>query len=105
VYARATLLEIDTLRVDVDAALDVFRQEVLPGLQKEPGYCGVLVLSTPDGKGLLVSLWETRTAATAEAEHGFYAEVLERYMTLFRSPPDRERYEVVFAEIPALSVT
>lgn len=104
-YARATLLEIDTLRTDVDSALGVFREEVLPELRQEPGYSGIVVLSTPEGKGLIISLWATREAAEAQAEHGFYADVLERYMTLFRSPPDRERYEVMFAETASLSVT
>lgn len=99
-YARLTLLEIDTLRIGTDAAVEVFKQEVLPDLQKQPGYVGVLVMSTPFGRGALLSFWETAEAAEAGATSGWYPEELERYMTMFRSPPGRERYEVAFAELP-----
>lgn len=102
-YARATLLEIDALRTSVREALGVFEQDVLPRLRDQPGYEGVLVCSTADGKGMLVTLWASAEAAEPEGEHGFYAQTLERHMTLFRAPPDRQSYEVLFAEAPALS--
>jgi len=35
----------------------------------------------------MVSFWETPDAASAAGSTGFYAEVLERYTTIFRSPP------------------
>jgi hypothetical protein len=35
---------------------------------------------------------------------GFYPEILAQYMTLFRSPPGREHYEVAFAEMPGVTV-
>ena len=39
--------------------------------------------------------------ADAGGLSGWYPEVLEKYMTLFTSPPGRERYEVAFSELPA----
>jgi hypothetical protein len=92
VYSRVTLLEIDTVRVDLDSALELFRERVLPQLREQDGYEGVYVLTTADGKALIMSLWETEEAAAGD--HGrFYDEQLEQYMTLFREPPGRERYE------------
>lgn len=99
-YARLTLLEIDTLRVSVDDAVELFREAILPDLRKQPGYAGVLVLSTPQGVGALLSFWESAEEAEASASTGWYPEVLEKYMTMFKSPPGRERYEVAFAELP-----
>jgi hypothetical protein len=99
-YARVTQLEMDTLRISVDQAEDLFRQYVLPELRRQPGYQGVIVLSTPEGKGLLVSFWASAEEADARSAEGFYAEQLERYFTLFRSPPGRERYRLAFAELP-----
>jgi hypothetical protein len=104
-FARVTLLEIDTLRVDMGAAVELYREEVLPELRRQPGYEGILVLTTPEGKGLIVSLFRTEEAAETEAESGFYPDVLERYMTLFRSPPGRERYKVALAELPVATAT
>jgi len=100
VYARVTLLEIDTLRTGMDAALAMYRDDVLPVLRGQPGYEGVVVLATPEGKGVIISFWDSPEAAEAGGTTGFYPEVLERYLTLFRAPPGRERYEVVLAELP-----
>ena len=62
-YSRVTLLEIDTVRVDMDSALELFRERVLPQLREQNGYEGVYVLTTPDGKALIMSLWETEDDA------------------------------------------
>jgi hypothetical protein len=104
-FARVTLLEIDTLRIDTDTAVHVFESEVLPELRQQPGYAGVLVLATAEGAGTLVSFWDTAEAADASGTTGFYAEVLERYVTIFKSPPGRGRYEVAIAELPAPTAT
>ncbi len=103
-YSRVTQLEIDTVRADVDDALALFREQVLPHLREQEGFEGVLVLATPDGKGILVSFWESAEAAAAGVDGGYYAEAIQRNMTLFQSPPGRERYEVVLAEWPLLAV-
>lgn len=100
-FARLTLLEIDTMRISVDSAVELFQQAILPNLQEQAGYAGVVVLSTPTGNGALLSFWESAEAAEAGAPTGWYSETLEKYMTMFKTPPGRERYEVAFAELPA----
>lgn len=101
-YSRVTLLEIDTMRVTIDEAIELFRAVVLPRLRELVGFEGVYVLTTPEGKGLLMSLWESEEAA--EASTAFAVEELERYVTLFSSPPGREQYEVAVAETPRVPV-
>jgi len=93
-FARVTQLEIDTLRTSVEESLALFEAEVMPALRRQPGYRGVQVLATKEGRGMLISFWETAEDAIADAESGFYADVLSKYVTLFKSPPGRERYEV-----------
>jgi len=101
-YSRVTLLEIDTLRTTVDEAVALFEDEVLPDLREQDGYEGVVVLANPDGKAMLVSVWETEDDAVASAE--FARGALEQFVTLFRSPPGREQYEVLLAELPSVIV-
>ena len=101
-YSRVTLLEIDTMRIDPDDAVTLFKEQVLPGLRDQTGYQGALVLTTPEGKGLILSMWDTEAAAIAAA--AFAGGELERFMTLFRAPPGREHYTVSFAELPAVTV-
>jgi heme-degrading monooxygenase HmoA len=104
-FARVTLVEVDTVRIDMEQALEVFTSNVLPDVRNQPGYAGALVLTNPDGNGAIVSFWDTADAADATAKAGFYSDVLQRHMTMFKAPPGRERYEVRFAELPATTLT
>jgi heme-degrading monooxygenase HmoA len=103
-YARTTLLEIDTLRVALDDSLEMFETTVLPRLREQPGFCGTYVLTTPEGRAMVISFWESAEEADAGAESGWYPEVLSEFTTLFRSPPGREHYEVRVA-VPPLPLT
>jgi hypothetical protein len=94
-----TLLEIDTVRTSVRDALAEFRTHTLPRLRDARGYRGVYVLSTDEGKAALVSLWDTADEA-AIGDGAFYGEELERFATIFRAPPGRERYEVLLSDLP-----
>jgi hypothetical protein len=100
-YARMTLVDIDIVRTDMQSALGLYKDGVLPALRDQAGYAGVIVMATPEGRGAVVSLWDTAQAAEANADDGFYSDALAQFLTIFKSPPDRERYEVVFAELPA----
>ncbi len=99
-YSRVTLLEIDPVRIDVDSAVEIFRNEVAPGLREQDGYEGAFVFATPEGKGMIVSLWETQAAA--DAASGFATGHLDRLVTLFASPPGREHYEVMYYDLPGV---
>jgi hypothetical protein len=103
-FARVTLLEIDTLRSSVDDALEQFRSQTVPRLRAQPGYRGVWALTTEEGKALVMSLWATQADADADGggDRQFYEQELGRFATLFRSPPGREEYAVVFVDQPAV---
>jgi hypothetical protein len=99
-YSRVTLLEIDTLRADVDDVVVRFETDFLPTLRELPGFEGILVLVTPEGKGMVVSLWESEEALQESA--GVAAGAVEEFVTLYRSPPGREHYRVAYAELPGV---
>lgn len=96
-YSRITLLEIDTLRSDVSDVAERFAHEVAPALRELDGYQGVIAQTTPEGKAVLVTLWETQEALEAAA--GFAGAALESFATSFRAPPGRESYEVVYLDV------
>jgi hypothetical protein len=95
-YARTTDIEIDMTRISVSAALARFEQDVLPALRVQPGYRGLLVLTTPEGKVELVSLWDAEEQAQTATP--FYESTLADHVTLFRSPPGRGTYSVAFCD-------
>lgn len=102
-YSRITLLELDPLRFDVATALERFRELVLPELREQRGYKGVYLLASPEGKGVVITLWASEEDAESALRRGFYAAQLEKFVTIFRAPPGREGYEVVFAEASELA--
>jgi heme-degrading monooxygenase HmoA len=104
-YARATLFEIDTLRIGLDEALERFKELILPALRDQPGYKGVYAMHTPEGRGLLLSLWETEEEARAGIESGYYDEQVSKFVMFTRQAPGRESYEVVYSEAPAASLS
>lgn len=97
-YARITSFEIDLLRTDMDSALTRFEEMILPGLREQGGYRGVFVLRTPEGKGLLITLWEDEPSAAQGLESGFYDEQVAKFITFLKQPPGRDHYEVAFSE-------
>jgi len=99
-FARVTQVEIDVVRTSVADAVGRFEAEVLPALRGRPGFEGAMVLASPSGLGTVVTLWATERDAAPDGE---YEATLARYVTLFRSPPGREVYEVALAQLPRAS--
>jgi heme-degrading monooxygenase HmoA len=104
--ARVTLAEIDTVRTSADGAVEHFRDSVVPALRDQDGYEGVYVLLSPEGKALVLTLWASEQDADAGlvGAGGFYAEQVAKFVTIYRSPPGREEYEVVLADVPATAI-
>ena len=74
----------------------------MPGLAEQDGYEGAVALVTPEGKGMIVTFWDTEEEA--QDASGFASAELERFVTMFRSPPGREFYEVAFADMEGVLV-
>jgi heme-degrading monooxygenase HmoA len=104
--ARATTAEVDAVRMSVEEATDLFRNSVLPALHDQVGYEGAYVLLSPEGKVLVITFWSTEEAAEAGIKGGrsFYAEQVEKFVTIYKAPPGRETYDVVLAEAPAHTI-
>ena len=101
-YSRVTLLDVDTLRMDVDDAVAEYETRFLPQLRELPGYEGVAVMVTPEGKGMVITFWDSEEAV--EASSGLAAGIVEEFVTIYRSPPGREHYRVAYAEMPRVTV-
>jgi heme-degrading monooxygenase HmoA len=99
--ARVTLADIDAVRANVDDAVSLFEESVLPTLREQDGYQGSYVLMTREGKALVLTLWADEDAAEAGIASGQYASQAAKFVTIYRSPPGRETYDVVVADAPA----
>jgi heme-degrading monooxygenase HmoA len=101
--ARVTIAEIDSVRTSVDAAVERYRESVLPALRDQDGYDGCYVLVTPEGKALALTFWDSEEHADAGLASGFYDEQVRKFVTFFQAPPGRETYRVVVADQPVLT--
>ena len=98
-FARVTLFEVDTLRTTLEAAEHLFDQQVLPLLEHQPGFAGYYIMRTPEGKGMVLTLWTSQRAAQSGVESGYYQQQVAKFLTFVRQPPGREHYEVTRARI------
>jgi heme-degrading monooxygenase HmoA len=100
--ARVTIAEIDAVRTSVRNAIELFEESVVTALREQDGYLGTYVLLSAQGKALVLTFWETAQAADAglRGAQSFYAEQVEKFVTIYRSPPGRETYDVVVADAP-----
>jgi len=99
--ARVTLAEVDAVRMSIDAALEIYRTSVIPALHEEDGYQGCYVLTTPEGKAMVLTFWDDEDAAEAGLASGHYHAHVEKFVTFFHAPPGRETYDVGVADSPA----
>lgn len=105
-HSRITLVEVDTLRIGMGEALARYQEEVAAHLGEQPGYRGLLVMANPDGRGMIITLWDSEADALAGTqEGGFYEQALARFVTVFRQPPGRDHYEVLVADVPSVPAT
>ena len=99
--ARVTLAEVDVVRQNLDRLVDFYRESVLPSQHSQDGYEGGYVLTTPEGKALVMTFWRDEEAADAAVASGFYGEQVQKFVTVFKAPPGREMYDVAVADVPA----
>jgi hypothetical protein len=101
--ARVTLVEVDSVRTSVARAVEHFKHSVLPELRDEPGYEGCYVLTTPEGKAIVMTLWADAEAAESSIAGGGYASQVEKFVTVIKAPPGRETYDVDLIDEAALA--
>lgn len=102
-YARVTVFDINTAKSGVAQAVQFFEDEILPAVRARHGYEGVWLMGNRDGRGLLISLWETEAAAEKGVASGFYDEQASRFLTFYRQPPERAHYELLLRDGDALA--
>jgi heme-degrading monooxygenase HmoA len=99
--ARVTLAEIDAVRMSIPQAVKLYQDDVLPDLREQEGYEGCYVLTTPEGKALVLTFWADDATAEAGIASGAYGARVEKFVTVMRAAPGRETYDVAVADAPA----
>jgi len=99
--ARVTLAEVDVVRTRLEDLVEFYKQSVVPDQHAQDGFEGGYVLTTPEGKALVLTFWRDHDAADAGVAGGFYGEQVQKFVTVFKAPPGRELYDVAVADVPS----
>lgn len=98
--ARVTLADVDLVRTSLEAAIERYRELVVPAQHAQDGFEGGYVLTTPEGRALVMTFWRDDAAADAGLTSGFYDEQVRKFVTTYRAQPGRETYDVAIADVP-----
>jgi hypothetical protein len=100
--ARVTLAEVDVVRTSLGALVELYKQSVVPAQHAQDGYEGGYVLTTPEGKALVMTFWRDEEAAESAVLSGFYGEQVEKFVTVFKAAPGRETYDVAVEDVATI---
>ena len=94
-YAR--IISFQVAPDKMDALVTVWREELLPAAQQQPGWQrGQLLVNWETGKAAVVGLWATRAEGQATGAGSSYGQTqVARLGHLLRAPPVLEEFEVV----------
>lgn len=96
-HARVVSMEI--LPMEIEEAIRIYQDLVVPAAKEERGFRGALLLTDPyTGEGVSISLWESEDDLHASEASGFYHRKLDQLDALFISTPVRKHYEVSVQE-------
>jgi len=91
-YARVTNSQVAVDKTD--EALSIWRDKVGPSLKQAKGFKGAYVTGDrATGKGVTITLWETKE--DADATQATLPQVLALFEGLFSGPPSVDTYEVL----------
>jgi heme-degrading monooxygenase HmoA len=91
--ARVAQVRIDPRQMD--EARRIYAEGVVPALQQQAGFAGVLLLTQPEtGRGISITIWDSESSRVAGEVGGFYQEQIGRFAGMFTETPVRDAFEV-----------
>jgi hypothetical protein len=95
VQARVTTIKLDPDSARQEAASAFFQETIVPAARQQAGFAGIYLLSAAgQGKGLIVSLWDTAGDLEASYSSGFLSEQLNQFDEFLGAPPTVSLYDV-----------
>ena len=92
-YARVTNTQVSVDKID--EAVSIWKDKLVPRLEQAKGFKGVYVMGDREtGKGLSITLWETKE--DADATLAMQPQSLALFEGLLSGTPSVDTYEIVF---------
>jgi heme-degrading monooxygenase HmoA len=95
VQARVTTIKLNPDSAQQEAASAFFQEKIVPAAREQAGFAGMYLLSAAgQGKGLIVSLWDTAGDLEASYASGFLTKQLKQFDEFLGAPPTVALYDV-----------
>ena len=94
--ARVTTVKVKP--EDVEEAVRLFEESVIPAAEQEEGFMGALLLTREDGRGLVIDLCDTLEHMRANEHSGFYQTQVAKFADKIVDRPSRAFYEVAVSK-------
>ncbi len=80
----------------VDSAVKIAKESIVPAAKQQKGFKNLITLvDRESGKGMFISIWDSKENAEANEENQYYQKQLMKLMVTFTADPIREGFEVV----------
>ena len=97
-YAR--VITFTVVPEKMDEAFEVARTSVVPALQQQSGFKGMLSLvDRQTDKAISVTLWDTEADLETGESSGFYQQQVGKFAAFVSAPPKQEKFEAIL-EVP-----
>ena len=79
---------------NLDQVAQIFKQEAVPLVSRQPGFQGVYLVTKPSGEFMVLNIWDTEEQANAWPQNSQHQEVVAQLKPLLSGAPARDGYEV-----------
>ncbi len=96
----ARTLRIQTAADQIDAAVMLFEESVIPLCKSQKGFVGAEYLADRQtGASLLITIWKSEEDLLASERSRFFQDQVAKFIGYFTAPPVRESFEVVLFDL------
>jgi len=78
----------------LDQVAQIFREQAVPLVSRQPGFKGVYLMTKPDGQFMVLNMWDTGAQANAWPQNPEHQKVVAQLRPLLSGAPAREGFEV-----------
>jgi heme-degrading monooxygenase HmoA len=96
----ARTLRIQIAADQIDAAVMLFEESVVPLCKSQKGFVGAEFLADRHtGASLVITIWKSEEDLLANERSRFFGEQVAKFLGYFTAPPIRESFEVVMLDL------
>ena len=83
-----------TLAERLDKVAQIFREQAVHSVSRQPGFKGVYLMTKPNGEFMVLNIWDTEAQANAWPQNPQHQQVVAQLMPLLTGAPMHDGYQV-----------